>query len=120
MFFCSKFFGQKGKYDRHTKHCTGISGITYSFNTENLVTFKQRLCSENDFTFVAYCDFETSTKVQYDIENHVAYPVSYVLPWHFTLIRIKEVLVILSIKFATFFSFREACFRIGKKHQRNT
>ena len=83
MFFCSKFFGQKGKYDRHTKHCTGISGITYSFNTENLVTFKQRLCSENDFTFVAYCDFETSTKVQYDIENHVAYPVSYVLPLAF-------------------------------------
>ena len=83
MVFCSKFFGQKGKYDRHTKHCTGISGITYSFNTENLVTFKQRLCSENDFTFVAYCDFETSTKVQYDIENHVAYPVSYVLPLAF-------------------------------------
>ena len=41
-YHCSKFYFQKERFYRHVKNCSGISGITYLFDKENLIHFKHQ------------------------------------------------------------------------------
>ena len=59
-FYCSKFFDRHDRFTRDIKTCSGVPGVVYNFNTQNLVTFEQNLkykgqrriqktfCSSND------------------------------------------------------------------------
>ena len=59
-YYCNKFFARPDKHKRHMEHCSGIPGIVYSFNNQNLVTFEDNLGYKTDLPVVAYIDFETT------------------------------------------------------------
>ena len=42
------------------EHYSGISGVVYSFNNKNLVTFEDNLGYKDDLPVFAYIDFETT------------------------------------------------------------
>ena len=56
----SHYFVRKDKYDRHIQNCTGIPGILYNTDTQNLIAFENNLKYKGDLPFVAYYDFETT------------------------------------------------------------
>ena len=42
-YYCNKFFARPDKHKRHIEHCSGVPGLVYSFNNQNLVTFEDNL-----------------------------------------------------------------------------
>ena len=40
------------------EHCSGVLGIVYNFNNQNLVTFEDNLGYKSNLPVVAYIDFE--------------------------------------------------------------
>ena len=71
-FYCSIFYVDKGKYEKHIKSCSELPGILYTLDTWNLVAFENNFKCKGDLPFVAYCDFETTTssKSTFDKENY--------------------------------------------------
>ena len=59
-YYCNKFFARPDKHKRHMEHCSGITGIVYSFNNKNLMTFEDNLGYKGDLSVVAFIDFETT------------------------------------------------------------
>ena len=80
-YYCNKFFARPDKYKRHTEHCSGVPGIIYSFNNQNLMTFEDNLGYKGDLPAVAYIDFETTapTKNCFDPEQKSIFVMSYVI-----------------------------------------
>ena len=37
--YCSNYYGQKDKYDRHLEHWSRITEIIYNFDSQNIVNF---------------------------------------------------------------------------------
>ena len=66
----------KSKYKKHVKNFSGILGILYSFNTQNLVGFEDTLKYKDELPFAAYCNCETTTSL-FTPENREILPVSY-------------------------------------------
>ena len=71
------------------EHCSGVPGIVYSFNNQNLVTFEDNLGYKGDLPVVVYINFETTapTNSCFDPEEKKMFVVSYViiLAFHPTL-----------------------------------
>ena len=42
-YYCNEFFVTPDKHKRHMEHCSGVPGIVYNFNNQNLVTFEDNL-----------------------------------------------------------------------------
>ena len=63
----------------------GIPGVLYNFDTQNLINFEGNLKYKGDFSFVAYCDFETKapTDCSPDPEITEMFPVSSVIIFAF-------------------------------------
>ena len=59
-YYCNKFFIRPHKQERHTKHCSGIPGIIYNFNNQNLISYQDNFNAKGDVPFVVYFDFETT------------------------------------------------------------
>ena len=58
--YCSHYFAQKDRFERHIKSCTGIPGFAYNFNTQNLLTFEENLKFKGNIPSAVYIDFETT------------------------------------------------------------
>ena len=43
------------------ENCSGVPGIVYNFNNQNLVTFEDNFKSKGDLPFALYFDFETTS-----------------------------------------------------------
>lgn len=43
------------------ENCTGLPGLIYQFDSQNLVTFEDNLKYKSDMLVVAYINFETTT-----------------------------------------------------------
>ena len=83
-YYCSNYFIRPDKYDKHIKHRSGILGILYNLDTQNLVTFEDNLKYKWDLPFVAYCDFETTAPtVGQSPEVTKVFPVSCVIIFAF-------------------------------------
>ena len=63
------------------QHCSGVPGIVYNFNNQNLVTFEDNLGYKGDLPVVAYIDFETTAPTDscFDPEQKKMFVVSYVI-----------------------------------------
>ena len=59
-YYCGKLFARSDKQKQHMEHCSGVSGIVYDFNNQNLVTFEDNLGYKGNLPVVAYIDFETT------------------------------------------------------------
>ena len=71
---------RKDKYEKHVKNCSGIPGVLYNLDTQNVASFAENLKYKDDLPFVAYCDFETMTsEYLLDLENNEMFPVLYVI-----------------------------------------
>ena len=83
--FCSNYYERKDKYHRHLDSCTGTPGQIYSFNTQSLITFEERLKYKSDIPLTAYINFEeTAATVNcLDPENVEMLVVSYVIIFKF-------------------------------------
>ena len=51
--YCSKLFAWPHKHKRHMEHCSGIPGVIYNFNNQNLVSFEDNLGYKGDLPFLA-------------------------------------------------------------------
>ena len=80
-YYCNKFFARPDKYKQHIEHCSEVSGIVYSFNNQNLVTFEDNLGYKGDLPAVAYIDFETTAPTDncFDFEQKSMFVVSYLI-----------------------------------------
>ena len=80
-YYCNKFFVRPGKHKRHMEHYSGISGVVYSFNNKNLVTFEDNLGYKGDLPVFAYIDFETAgpTDICFDPVQKNMFVVFYVI-----------------------------------------
>ena len=81
MLFCNKFFIEQAKQERHSKNCSGIPGIVYNFNNQNLISYQDNFNGKGDVYFVAYFDFETTapTFIFEDPEQKKMFVVLYVM-----------------------------------------
>ena len=63
------------------EHCSGVPGIVYNFNNQNLVIFEANLGYKGNLPVVAYIDFETTapTNSCFDTEQKNMFVVSYVI-----------------------------------------
>ena len=86
-YFCSNYYGRKGKFDRHLDCCTGQPGFAYNFNSESLVTFEENVKFKGNIPLNSYIDFETiaTTDECLDPESRKMFAVSYVMVLAFHL-----------------------------------
>lgn len=47
-FYCFRYFLWQDRWKKHINVCTGIPGIVYNFNNQNLVTYKDNLKYKGD------------------------------------------------------------------------
>ena len=80
-YYRGKFFARLDKQKRHMEHCSGVLGIVYNFNNQNLVTFEDNLGYKGNLPVVAYTDFETTAPTDscFDPEQKKMFVVSYVI-----------------------------------------
>ena len=80
-YYCGKLFARSDKQKQHMEHCSGVLGIVYNFNNQNLVTFEDNLGYKGDLPVIAYISLETtaSTDSCFDPEQKKMFVVSYVI-----------------------------------------
>ena len=80
-YYCNKFFFNPAKQKLHTKNCSGIPGIVYNFNNQNLISYQDKFNAKGDVPFVVYFDFETTAPTfnSSDPEQQKMFVVSYVM-----------------------------------------
>ena len=80
-FYCFRYFIRKDRWKKHIVHCTGIPGVIYNFNNQNLVTYQDNLKYKGDLPITIYFDFETTAATDncYDPEQTEMFVVSYVM-----------------------------------------
>ena len=80
-YYCNKFFINSNKQERHSKNCSGIPGIVYNFNNQNLISYQDNFNAKGDVPFVVYFEFEnTSPTFNFgDPEQNKMFVVSYVM-----------------------------------------
>ena len=59
-YYCNKLFIQSYKQERHTKNCSGIPGVVYNFNNQNLISYQDNFNAKGDVPFVVSFDLETT------------------------------------------------------------
>ena len=84
-YYCSNYYGAKGKYDRQIQYCNGKPGFIYNFDTKNFVTFEENLKNKGNLPFLGYCDFESTapTDSYLDPKNEEIFAISYVIIFAF-------------------------------------
>ena len=84
-YYCGKFFAISDRQELHMEHCSGVPGIIYNFNNQNLVTFEDNLGYKGDLPVVAYINFETTAPIGncFDPEQKKMFVVSYVIVFAF-------------------------------------
>ena len=80
-YYCGKYFAGADKQNRHIESCSGIPGVVYNFNNQNLVAFEDNFKSKDDLPFALYFDFETTAATDncFDPEQTKMFVVSYAL-----------------------------------------
>ena len=80
-FYCSKFFVRHDRFTRNVKTCSGVPGVVYNFNIQNLVTFEENLKYKGDLPMTVCFDFETTapTDTYYDPEQKEMFVVSHII-----------------------------------------
>ena len=58
-YYCNKFFIRADRQEIHSKNCSGIPGVIYNFNNQNLISYQDNFYAKGDVPFVVYFDFET-------------------------------------------------------------
>ena len=95
-YYCGKLFARADIQKRHIESCSGISGIVYNFNNQNLVTFEDNFKSNGDLSFALYFGFETTapTDNYFDPEQTKIFIISYALIVYFHLkLKIPKIIV---------------------------
>ena len=62
--YCSSYYIQKAKNQKHIEKCLGVPGVVYNFTNQNLVSFEDNIGNKVDLPLVAYMDFETTVPVE--------------------------------------------------------
>ena len=80
-YYCNKFFIRLERQERHNKNCSGIPGIVYNFNNQNLISYQDNFNAKGDVPFVTNFDFETTAPTfnLADPEQTKMFVVSYVM-----------------------------------------
>ena len=79
-YYCEKIFARADKHKRHIEKCSGIPGIVYNFNNQNLVTFEENSKYKSDLPMVIYFDRETTVNDScLDPEQKEMFVVPYVM-----------------------------------------
>ena len=80
-YYCNKFFIHQAKQEGHSKNCSGIPGIVYNFNNQNLICYQDNFNAKGDVLFVIYFDFETTAPTFNfaDPEQKKKFVVSYLM-----------------------------------------
>ena len=78
---CNKLFIQSYKQERYTKNCSGVPGVAYNFNNQNLISYQDNFNAKGNVPFVVYFDFETTAPTfnYLDQEEQKMFVVSYVM-----------------------------------------
>ena len=96
-YYCYRYFIRKDRWQKHLIHCTGIPGVVYNFNNQNLVTYQDNLKHKGDIPITIYFDFETTAATDncYDPGQTEMFVVSYVmiLCFHPHLINLPRIIV---------------------------
>ena len=62
------------------ENCSGVPGVLYNFNTQNLISFQDNFHAKDDISFLVYFDFETTAPTEYCFDpEQKKYVVSYVM-----------------------------------------
>ena len=79
FYYCSSYYIQKARYQKHIEKCSGIPGIVYNFTNQNLVSFEVNIGNKGDLPLVAYMDFETTPSVKHFLtpQQNKMFVVSY-------------------------------------------
>ena len=59
-YYCNKFFIRADRQEIHSKNCSGIPGVIYNFNNQDLISYQDNFNAKGDVPFVVYFDFETA------------------------------------------------------------
>ena len=80
-YYCNKFFIRPENQKRRSKNCSGIPGVIYNFNNQNLISYQDNFNAKGDVPFVIYFDFETTAPtINFsDPEQQKMFVVSYVM-----------------------------------------
>ena len=80
-YYCHKFFVRQDRFKKHIERCSGVPGIVYNFQTQNLITFEDNLKNKGDLPMTFYFDLETTAPTDncYDPEQKEMFVVSYVI-----------------------------------------
>ena len=81
-YYCGKYFRDKQKHLNHLNQCSGIPGVVYDFNTQNLVTYENNIKYKGDLPMTLYFDFETTAPTEetiYDPSQKEMFVMSYVI-----------------------------------------
>ena len=80
-FYCFCYFLRQDRWKKHINICTGIPGIVYNFNNQNLVTYEDNLKYKGDIPMTIYFDFETTVPTDscYDPEQKEMFVISYIM-----------------------------------------
>ena len=78
-YYCRKLFARADRRKRHIESCSGVPGVVYNFNNQNLVTFEDNFKPKGGLPFDLYFDFETTapTDNYFDPEQTKIFVVSY-------------------------------------------
>ena len=80
-FYCFQYFIRQDCWKKHVNVCSGIPGIVYNFNTQNLVTYEDNLKYKCNIPITIYFDFETTAPTDscYNSELKKMFVVSYIM-----------------------------------------
>ena len=70
-YYCSSYYVQKGRYQKHIEKCSGILGIVYNFTNQNVASFAETIGNKGDLPLVVYMDFETTAQRISSIQNRI-------------------------------------------------
>ena len=65
----------------HRRNCSGIPGVIYNFNNQNLISYQDNFNAKVDVPFIVYFDFETTAPTFnfLDPEQQKMFVVSYIM-----------------------------------------
>ena len=80
-YYCHKFFIRQERKKRHTENRSGVPGVVYNFNNQNLISYQDNFHAKGDIPFLIYFDFETTAPTDncFDPEQKKMFVVSFVM-----------------------------------------
>ena len=81
--YCDMFFRNKGKFNKHIRHCSGCPGFIYSFQDKDVECYGNYLKHEKDFPFTMVGDLKPTAGYILEIEGGSVFVTSYCLMFSF-------------------------------------